>query len=55
MHLCLNRLSALTLLRTLRRQGESPLGVPCGVPEPDSWPQKRWSPRLIPHLELGLS
>ena len=55
MHLCLNRLSALALLRTLRRQGKSPLGVPCGVPEPDSWPQRRWSPRLIPYLELGLS
>ena len=53
MHLCLGGLSALALLRTLRRQNGAPLDTTCGVPEPDPWPQKRWSPRLIPCLDLG--
>ena len=55
MHLCVNRLTALALLRWLRSTGEPLDHEPCGVPSPDPWPQLRWSTRIIPYQQLGRS
>lgn len=55
MLICLNMLSALALLRHIRRTGELSHAIVCGLPEPDCSPQKRWTGRLFPHELLGLS
>lgn len=54
MLICLNMLSALALLRHVRRTGEFSHARVCGLPEPDSSPQKRWTGRLFPQELLGL-
>lgn len=55
MHICLNKGSALALLRSLRAEEGSPDWTVCGVPDADPWPQKRWSRRIVPYLQLGRS
>lgn len=55
MHLCVNRLSALALLRWMRSTGEPLEYEPCGIPLPDPWPQLRWSTRIVPYQQLGRS
>lgn len=55
MHICLNRLSALALLRSLRAKGEVTGWERCGIPDADPWPQKRWSRQMVPYLQLGRS
>lgn len=53
MHICLTRLSALSLIRWLRSSYRAGIGEPCGIPAADPWPQRRWSARLIPYQQLG--
>lgn len=55
MLICVNRCSALALLRHVRKTGELAHAEVCGLPEPDPSPQRRWTARLIPHELLGLS
>ena len=55
MHLCVNSLTALALLRSLRAEHPDLSLAACGVPEPDPWPRRRWSARLIPYHLLGRS
>lgn len=55
MRLCVNKLSALALLRHVRVSGEYASAQVCGLPEPDPHPQHRWTARIIPHQLLGLS
>ena len=55
MHLCVNKLSGLALLRHVRITGEYAHARPCGPIEPDPYPQRRWSTRVVPHQLLGLS
>lgn len=53
MHVCLNRLSALALLRQLRATEDPSCWEACGIPDPDPWPLKRWSARAVPYTLLG--
>ena len=55
MHLCINSLTALALVRRLRAEDMGMPSETCGVPSPDPWPNRRWTPRLIPHQLIGLS
>ena len=54
MHLCVNSLTALALVRSLRAEGLSMPKESCGIPAPDPWPQRRWTSRLIPYQLVGL-
>lgn len=54
MLICVNKTSALALLRHVRATGELAHAQICGLPEPDPLPQRRWTARLIPHELLGL-
>lgn len=54
MLICVNKTSALALLRHVRATGELAHAEACGLPEPDPFPQRRWTARLIPHELLGL-
>lgn len=55
MHICVNKMSALGLLRWLRTEGSDLNWEICGIPDADPWPQKRWSARMIPYHQLGRS
>lgn len=55
MNVCVNRLTALSLLRHCRAEGDFSDAERCGVSSPDPWPQHRWTRRIIPYQLVGLA
>ena len=54
MEICFNKLSGLALLRRARVSGSIAYAEVCGLPDPDSSPQSRWTSRMIPHDLFGM-